>query len=379
MIVRLRWFYFFVYAAVGTSLSYLAPYLRGLHFSGGQIGVVAMAQQLTAAPAALVWGAVGDRIAPARALRIAAVGAAIAIAGLPLARTPLQVGAVLVLWAAFGGGIVPLVDSTTVEAVRHQYARTRLWGSLGFVVSAPAIGLLLSLRGDRPGDLAMPIANVACVAAYALLAQGIPAGEARAEHARWRDAAAVLRSPQLLFVLAICAVHWAALGPYHLMFGVLVRDLSLPSEVTGVAMALGVAAEVFALMAFPRLEARFSLRALLAAAFAATAVRWALLSQARSAPALILLQLFHGLTFGVWWGAAVEAMQRVVPGRLRATGQAVFSAVVFGAGNAAGYALAGLGYDRLGGVGPLFACAAAAEVLPLALLLLPLTPGRGRA
>lgn len=380
MIWRLRWFYFLAYAGVGAWLSYFAPYLRGLGFSGEAVGAVTTAQQLTAAPASLVWGSIGDRLgSPARALRFCAAGAALTVIALPFARTPLSMGVVLVAMAAFGGGIVPLVDSTTVEAVRGEYARTRLWGSLGFIVSAQAIGFFLAARGERPADPAMPIAYVACIVTYALLAQTFPAVEPRADRPHWRDALSVLRSRPLLFILALCALHWAALSPYHLMFGVLVRDLGLSSRVTGVSTALGVAAEVGALLVFPALEKRFSLRSLFAVSFAATALRWALLARAQSGYSLILLQILHAFTFGTWWGCAVEAMQRTVPARLRATGQAVFSAVVFGAGNAAGFALAGAGYDRLGGVPPLFTCAAVAEALPLLLLLLPLTPERGRA
>lgn len=381
MIARLRWFYFLAYAGVGAWLSYFAPYLRGLGFSGEQIGAVSMAQQLVMVPAALAWGAAGDRLgAPLRALRFCAAGAAVAVIGIPFARTPLQMGTVLVIVAAFSGGIVPLVDSTTVQAVpAGDYARTRLFGSLGFVVSAQALGLLLSLRGDRPADLLMPISYAAFIVANAVLAQTLPRAEARADAPHLRDALGLLRSPRLLFVLAICAIHWGALAPYHLLFGVLVRDSGLSSSITGLATALGVVAEVAALAIFPRLHERFSLRALLAASFAGTAIRWALLSRAHGAAALVLLQLLHALSFGVFWGCAVEAMQRTVPPRLRATGQAVFSAVVFGGGNAIGYALAGAGYDRFGSVAPLYACAAAVELLPLVLLLLPLTPGRGRA
>jgi PPP family 3-phenylpropionic acid transporter len=163
------------------------------------------------------------------------------------------------------------------------------------------------------------------------------------------------------------------------MFGVLVRDAGYSSGLAGLAMALGVVAEVGALALFPALEKRLSLRTLFAAAFAGTALRWLLLSRAQGAFALVALQLLHALSFGVYWGCAVEAMQRIVPARLRATGQALFSAAVFAAGNALGYALSGAGYDRLGSVPPLFAWAAAVEVLPLLLLLLPLTPERGRA
>jgi PPP family 3-phenylpropionic acid transporter len=379
MIGRLRWFYFLYYASVGTFLSYFAPYLRGLGFSGEQIGAVTFAQQAVAAPAALVWGGIADRLgAPSRALSICAPGMLFAVCGLPFARTPAQIGIVLVLSALFSGAVVPLVDSTTVETVRrlatHSYARIRLWGSIGFVVTAQGLGLLLAARGERPADRAMPFAYLACVGGFALLAQTLPPVDAHPEEPRWSDAVGLLRDRRLLFVLAICAVHWAACAPYHLMFGVLVRDLRLSSSVTGAGLATGVLSEVLALFAFPALLRRFSIRALFGAAFAGSALRWALLARAHGAPALIALQLLHAFSFGLFWGCAVEAMQRVVPIRLRASGQALFSALVFAGGNALGYALSGAGYDRFGSAAPLYTYAAAAELLPLALLLLPLSP-----
>jgi PPP family 3-phenylpropionic acid transporter len=55
--------------------------------------------------------------------------------------------------------------------------------------------------------------------------------------------------------------------------------------------------------------------------------------------------------------------------RRAATGQALFGAVVFGGGNALGYQLSGLGYDHYRSVAPLYAWAAALEVLPLAAAL----------
>src|SRR5439155_27376439 len=98
LIARLRWFYFLYYAGVGTFLSYFAPYLRGLGFSGEQIGAVTFAQQAVAAPAALLWGTAADRLgAPSRALSVCTAGMLFAICGLPFARTPSQVGVVLVL------------------------------------------------------------------------------------------------------------------------------------------------------------------------------------------------------------------------------------------------------------------------------------------
>ena len=368
---RLRAVYLLYYAAVGSFLFYFAPYLRGLGFTGAQIGAVTMAAQVVAAFAALGWGAAADRLGdPARALRRCAAGALFAVCGLPFARTPLQIGLVLALAATCSGSVVPLLDSITVEALRMGYARTRLFGSAGFIVAAQGLGLLLAARGDRPGDVVMPVAFVACTFGYALGAQTLPRVPSAHERLRLPDAAALLSNVPLLALLAICTLHWACCAPYHLMFGVLVRDRGFPSSLTGLGSALGVAAELLALLLFPALERRFSLRALLGFAFAATSLRWLLLAHAQSAAALVLLQLLHGLTFGVWWGCAVESMARLVPARLRATGQALFSALVFGLGNAFGTALAGVGYDRVHSAAPLFTAAAAVELAPLLLVLL---------
>jgi MFS transporter, PPP family, 3-phenylpropionic acid transporter len=122
-----------------------------------------------------------------------------------------------------------------------------------------------------------------------------------------------------------------------------------------------VLAEIAVLRAFPRLETRLPPRGLFAIAFLGSAIRWALLARAESALAVVLLQLLHGLTFGLFWGCATASLAALVPPRLRATGQALFSAVVFGAGNAVGFALSGAGYDRFGSVAPLFGGAAVVE------------------
>jgi PPP family 3-phenylpropionic acid transporter len=375
---RLRLFYFAYYGGVGTLLPFFAPYLRGLGFTGEQIGTVQMIGPLLAVPVALAWATAADRLrAPARALSWATAWAFLAVLFLPAARTPVAVGIVLLAWSLADRAVVPLVDSLTVEWTVHHpapsYARIRLFGSLGFAAVTSAVGILLTWRGDRPGDPLVPVAVAPCVGAYALVARRLPTPPAPPHPPPFREMAGLLRNGPLLAMLVVFSVHWGATAPFHLLFGLFVRDLGLPATVTGVAMTVGVGAEVLALLAFPRVSALFSLRSILAASFAVSALRWLLLSQAQGAAAVIGLQLLHAFTFGLFWGAAMDAMSRAVPSRLRATGQAIFGAVVFGAGNAVGYQLSGIGYDRWHGVGPLFAWAAAAEVVALlALLLVPL-------
>jgi len=371
---RLRLSYFLYYGYVGTYLPFFAAYLRGLGWSGEQIGTVQMLPSLLSPAVAIAWATIADRHrSPAWALRRAALVAASAALFLPAARTPLALAAVVVVSALGDRAVVPLLDSVTLEWSRAHpatsYARVRLFGSLGFVALAIVAGRALALRGDRAGDPLVPVVVAACVLGYALAAQTVSAPPADADAGARpgpRDLYRLLADRRLLAFLGACALHWAACAPYHLFFGVLVRDRGLESTVAGLGMGVGVVAEIAVLVAFPRLERRASLRTLLATAFVGSAVRWLLVSRAESAEAIVLLQLLHGLTFGLFWATAMDAMAGLVPPRLRATGQALFSAIVFGAGNAFGYQLAGRAYDAYGSAAPLFAWAAALELVALA-------------
>ncbi len=372
---RLRLVYFLYYGGVGTLMPYFGAYLRGLGFSGGVIGTIQMIPSLLAPAVAIGWATFADhRATPARALRLASAWAALAILALPFARAPWQIGAVMAAMALGSAAVVPLTDSITLEHCRDNpgvsYARIRLFGSLGFIALTLAVGRLLTLRGARPADVVVPLVTAASVVGYALVARGAP----QPPHHGGRPPPGALldlaRDPRLLLLLGAAAIHWAACAPYHLFFGVHVRDLGLPADVTGIGMGIGVVAEIVALLYFPRLERRFAQRTLLTIAFLGSAVRWAIMSRVTGAAAVAGLQAFHGVTFGIFWGSAMRGIAELVPPRLRATGQALFTAVVFGGGNAIGYALSGWGYDRFGGVGPVFAAAAVAELLALAVVIL---------
>lgn len=374
---RLRVLYFLYYGNVGTYLPFFAVYLQGLGFSGKQIGVIQMLPSFPLAPiVAIAWATFADhRATPQRALRLATGWVALAVLLLPFARSPWQVGAVVVLMALGDRAVVPLTDSVTIEWCREKpgvsYARIRLFGSIGFVALTLLVGRLLTVRGGRPADVLVPIVVVLCVAGYALVARGVPATPRHGDRPAPREMLALVRDRRLWLLLGPAALHWAACAPYHLFFGVLVRDLGLPDDVTSAGMAIGVVAEIAVLLAFPRLERRLPLRALFAVSFLGSAIRWTLVARAAHPAALAGLQLLHGLTFGLFWGSAMKALADLVPPRLRATGQAVFTGIVFGGANAVGYALSGIGYDRLGGARPLFAWAAAVELVSLAVLLGP--------
>jgi PPP family 3-phenylpropionic acid transporter len=119
---------------------------------------------------------------------------------------------------------------------------------------------------------------------------------------------------------------------------------------------------------YPRLSRRVRPRTLLSVAFLASALRWVGMALAVHAGTIVALTLLHGLTFGLFYVAAVDAFSRRVPPAHRASGQALFVAVTFGLGGLVGYLGAGAGFDWLGGA-RLFAVAAGVELLAFGLVL----------
>jgi PPP family 3-phenylpropionic acid transporter len=84
---------------------------------------------------------------------------------------------------------------------------------------------------------------------------------------------------------------------------------------------------------------------------------------------MVVLQVAHGLTFGVFWAAAMAWIGDCVPSKLRATGQVLFGTVT-GLGGLIGLLIAGVLYDTSGGANLAFNLAAVLDLVPLALVLL---------
>ena len=82
---------------------------------------------------------------------------------------------------------------------------------------------------------------------------------------------------------------------------------------------------------------------------AAPALRWLLIGHfVHELPILLLAQTLHAFSFGVFHAVSMHLVHQFFPGSLQGRGQALYSSLSFGAGNAvgslaAGYLWAGLG------------------------------------
>jgi len=353
-------FYFLYFATVGITLPFFPPYFKSLGFSATEVGVLLALSPLLTLVSPPLFGHLADRTGRAdRVLALVAFGALAGFAPLLGARS---YGAVFLCFAVssfFVSSTTSLADSLALRRVASaggSYAHLRVFGSLGFVASSAAFGFLAS-QIDRRAVIAA-VACAAAGAAWSLCLRSRSAAEGRrAPFAGVR----LLRDRDVVLLLAASSLHWIACAPYNGLFAIHVTALGLSPSVVAMAADAGVAAEIAVMASYPKLFERIAPRKVLFVAFAGTVVRWAGLALTSSPAAIVALSALHGLTFGAFYVAAVGFMARRVPGSLRASGQALFAAVVFGIGGLVGFPLAGAGYDLLGGH-RLFGAAAALEI-----------------
>lgn len=365
-------FYLLYFGTIGVLMPFLPAYLASLHLTASEIGILLAVNPALAMAAPPLWGRLADRTGrPDRVLSAIALGATLSFAPLLAVERFPAVLLVLSGYAFFASSITTVLDSLAIRHVAAQggsYARIRLFGSLGFVLSSTLFGLSVGEVGR-----ATVLVPLVLMAGYFLWSLRIDPPDPVASVRQPAPGRALVKRRDLALLLAATCVHWIACSPFNVTFPLHVTALGLDPWVIGVSAGLGVAAEIAVMFAYPRFAGRIAPRHLLFVAFAASAARWMGMAIARQPEALVLLSLLHGLTFGAFYVASIGYLAHRVPKELQATGQALFVSITFGLGGLVGYASSGVGYDLLGGGHRLFVAAAAVE-LAAALLALRLPP-----
>jgi PPP family 3-phenylpropionic acid transporter len=360
-------FYFFFFAVVGAMLPFWPLYLESLGFGPLQIGTLVALVMATKIVAPNVWGWVADRRGRRMALvRMACFAAVLIFAAVLVSTRFWWLALLMVLFSFFWNSALPQFEAVTLNHLTgrvERYTRIRLWGSVGFVAAVMGLGGIV----DHDGAGAVPyviLSLLACVAISSLLA-----GDAQAPSRPGRHGSllAVLRKPPVVALLVACLLMQAGHGPYYTFYSIYLEEHGYPPTAIGGLWALGVAAEVVVFVFMPRLVAWAGLRPLFLLAFGLTALRWVMVAfLVESAPAMVLAQLLHAASFGLYHGVAIQLVHRQFTASHQGRGQALYSSISFGAGGAAGALLAGYAW---GSVGSTATWVGAAALSALALLV----------
>ncbi len=341
--LRLSGFYLFYFAILGVLLPYWGLYLLALGFDPARIGELMAIPQATKLVAPTLWGWLADRTG--RRMRVicwACLASALAFAGVYEAGSSyLGLSLVTLLFSFFWNAALPQFEAVTLDHLGehvHRYSRIRLWGSVGFIGAAVGLGYVVQ-------DWGVGIVPAVLLSLFAVLWLNsllVPERPTAPVVHETPPLGRVLRQPAVVAFFVACFLNQAAHGPYYGFFSLYLETLGYTREFIGLMWGLGVTVEVGMFAFMPRLLPRFGPRRLMLAALALAALRWLLIGHfARDLPVLLFAQSLHAFSFGVFHAVSIHLIHQFFPGSLQGRGQALYSSLSFGAGNAVGSLAAG--------------------------------------
>ncbi|MCC7547711.1 MAG: MFS transporter [Burkholderiales bacterium] len=364
---RLSLFYFAYFAMLGAYAPYFGLYLQSLRFTPEQIGMLLALVPVVRIVAPALWAWVADHRGAHRQLVLATTLAATVVsAGFLLGTSFAWLFVVLLLLNVFWSASLPLVEASTFGHLRGHlgdYGRIRVWGSISFILAVALLGPLF----DRSGIALLPILILALFALLSAAAWALPPDPASASHAHEPLGRIMLR-PEVIVLFAACFLMAVAHGPYHAFYSIHLVENGYSKSAVGMLWAVSVIAEILVFLWMPRILGRFSIAAVIAISLLCAVVRFAAIGWAVDSAAVIALaQLLHAATFGAHHAAALAAIHHFFKGRYQARGQALYSALGFGAGGAVGMFASGWLWTHLGPA-LTFACGSAAALLAFVLV-----------
>lgn len=338
----LRVYYFVSLGALAAVVPLLGGRLEAAGLSGHAIGALMAMLPVARLLSAPLWAWLADRWQMAGVLL--RVGCAMALAGgviLMKAADPVFGAVGLFVFAAGRTPVGPLVDTVILRALSapgrdpRDYGKVRLWGSIGFLVCAVVAAKLADAGVDAlwlgVGLLAL---TFALTLPFPTRGSGGPAPIGPA-------LTALAKQPFLVPLLATGALQALTLSVYDTFFSAHIQALGLPSVVTAYALAVGVTCEVAVMWWGRPLLARLGAPRALVLAAAAAIPRWWLTSLTADPVLLVVIQVLHGVSFGVFWIAGVQLMAERAPPQVSASAQSLFSTASYGVGALLGAVLAG--------------------------------------
>jgi MFS transporter, PPP family, 3-phenylpropionic acid transporter len=310
--IRLALFYAAIFALIGSHLPFFPVWLRAVGIDAAWIGIISAVPAVTRFTVLPVVTGLAERHATVRgAIVMTAVITTAGFAAIGTQHLPVAVFLAYAVTAAAWTPTIPLTDAYALRGVVRygfDYGPVRLWGSAAFIIGALACGWLADLIAAK--HLIWIIAATAALGA--VIGLGLQPLDGRQTQARLRKGSgALLRNPGFLAIIAASALIQSSHSTYY-VFGSITWQLAGLDGLTIAALwALGVLAEIVVFALSPRFTLQPSTLVVIGGCGAVA--RWLITAQEPPVAVLAVVQLAHGLSYGLTQLGTMGLMVRHVP------------------------------------------------------------------
>jgi MFS transporter, PPP family, 3-phenylpropionic acid transporter len=322
---RLAMFYGTVFGSSGFYQPFFPVWLKAIGIDPVWIGAIIAAPALTRFTTLPVIAAMAERRHALRqAMIVCSFLTMIGFAIVATLHAPLALLMAFALTAVVWTPLTALTDGYALKGVVRfgfDYGPLRLWGSAAYVAGALVCGLVVGWLSEV--HLIWVIVGammLSAVASLGLQPLGAPAGDGKA----LSGASGLLRDPGFLAIAASAGLIQGSHAGYYTFASITWQAAGLDGLTIAGLWTLGVLAEIVLFALSPRLTLTPVTMVILGGL--AALLRWTLTAQTLPLPALVVVQLLHGATFGLTQLGMMGLLRHHVPQHVMARAQGYVTA-----------------------------------------------------
>jgi len=322
---RLSFFYGTTFGMLGSYLPFFPVWLKAVGIEASWIGIITAVPALTRFTILPLVTAFAERRQTTReAIIVTAFATALGLTVVGTQHQALPLFLVFAVTCCLWTPTAPLTDAYALRGVVHyglNYGPLRLWGSAAFVIGALLCGLLIDVIA--PERLIWIIAATAGLSALASLGLQ-PIDGPRTSEPGHRGAGALLRDGGFLAIIVTSALIQGSHAAYYIFASIVWKQAGFGGLTIAMLWSLGVLAEIVLFALSPRFALPSAVLVMIGALSAVA--RWAITAQQPPIAILAIVQLAHGLTFGLTQVGTMGLLVHYVPGHVMARGQGYLAA-----------------------------------------------------
>ncbi|GAA4722891.1 MFS transporter [Brevibacillus fulvus] len=348
-LAKLHGYNYFYFSLLAIFLSFLPVYLSSQGISMQQIGNLIAIGSFVGIVSQPLWGLISDKWQTVRKVLLILLAISVCIGTILFQSASSQSLLLLIIaWYFFYMPTDPLTESMNYrmsQQLQVSFGSIRMFGAIGYASTSLIVGYLANWLGTHA--FAYVFAAYGCLAwCLCWTLPDVRANSQKLTFASLQRFFAVPSTLRFFLLVLILAIPHRTNDSF---LGVYVQSLGGTSAQVGLAWFCTAASEIlffaFSYWWLQRLPEMW----LIAFAAALYVLRFGLCSIVTEPSAVVYLQLLQGLTFVVFYTAAIQHLNKIVPEEWKATGQTVLAVLFFGLSGIIGSSLGGWIFEQYGG------------------------------
>jgi len=341
--------YNFIFYITMAAFGYFNIYFQDAGLDSFQIGLVNAIPRVFALLLMPFWGFLTDYFHEnKKVLFITLVGTLATVVIFPQTTSFKLLMLLMFFYTLFQNPIIPLSDSLLLDYLgdnANYYGRFRLWGSVGYMLSVSVLGYFLEATASK--NLFYVYAVVLILSIFLL--KFLPKSKREIEVLNPGDFKKIFKKRRLLYFLFFVFILQTTMNANYSYFPLYIIANGGGEFLVGVALTISSASEIIAFFFSSKIIKKNKISKIITIISVGFVIRWLMLSLFPYTPIILLSQLLHSITFGLFFAVGVDYVDQISGEKFRATGQNIYAGVFMGLSAISGSLIGGKIYQVYGG------------------------------